>query len=196
MNILVIKENQFIETAWSGGSTSQLYIYPKGASLENRDFDFRISSAKIEVEVSNFTSFYGYDRALMVLKGELEIFHEGHYSKKLNQFEIDNFSGDWNTTSKGKVTDFNLIVRNGIQGALKYISLQEEYIKIDCNLFQPLSKLGYFVISGELKIQINNLVYSCQQGELFMIEMIEDYSEKVVEIFGTSEVVEILIFNV
>ena len=68
--------------------------------------------------------------------------------------------------------------------------------KIDCNLFQPGSTLGYFVISGDLKIQINNLVYSCQQGELFMIEMIEDYSEKVVEIFGVCEVVEILIFNV
>lgn len=42
----------------------------------------------------------------------MEINHEGHYSKILLPGDIDRFRGDWNTTSKGKVTDFNLMLKD------------------------------------------------------------------------------------
>lgn len=96
-------------TTWSGGKTTELFIFPTDARYVERDFDFRISTATIEVETSDFTPLPDYKRLLAVLEGELEIMHEGKYSKKLLPFESDSFHGSWKTTSKGKVRDFNVI---------------------------------------------------------------------------------------
>ena len=191
MKIELISKEENIISNWSGGSTSQLYIFPKNSTFQERNFDFRISSAIIEVEESEFTSFVGFDRLLMVLNGELEIVHENQYSKNLKQFEIDSFSGDWNTTSKGKITDFNLIVKRGFKGKLNYLIIKNE---------EPISKefsniperIGYFVISGELKAEINNSEYNVQKGELLMIENRGDVYT--VELKGDCEVIEIFIF--
>ena len=49
----------------------------------------------------------------------MEIQHEGHYTKTLGVGDIERFKGDWDTTSKGKVTDFNLMMK-GCQGDFIY----------------------------------------------------------------------------
>lgn len=94
---------------WSGGETSELFIYPEGSIFSERDFGFRISSATVEIEASDFTSLPKYNRLLTVLEGELEIIHEGKYSTQLSAFESDAFHGSWITKSRGKAKDFNVI---------------------------------------------------------------------------------------
>lgn len=195
MKVEIIKKNQQKESVWSGGRTNQIYIYPPNSSLQDRDFDFRISSAIVEEEESEFTFFIGYDRALMVLNGEIEILHQDQYSKKLKQYEVDSFSGDWKTTSKGKVTDFNLIVKRGIKGELNYFNLNGDQI-ISKDFSNLPNRIGYFVISGVLKVRINNSEYKVQIGELLMIEKVNNFSEKLIYFDGNCEVVELLIFNV
>ncbi len=96
---------------WSGGTTTELLIYPQDASYAARDFDFRISTATVEVEESDFTDLSGFQRYLLVLEGELLINHARHYEKQLKQLESDAFDGSWRTRSKGKVRDFNVIFR-------------------------------------------------------------------------------------
>ncbi len=195
MKIEIIKKHQQKESVWSGGKTNQIYIHPFDSTLQDRDFDFRISSAIIEVEESEFTSFNGYDRVLMTLNGELEIFHEDHYSKKLKQYEVDCFSGDWKTTSNGKITDFNLIFKRGLKGELNYFNLNGDQI-ISKDVSNLPNRVGYFVISGELKVVINNSEYNVQKGELLMIEKSNNLNEKLIYFEGNCEVVELLIFNV
>jgi len=195
MKVEIIKKNQQKESVWSGGRTNQIYIYPPNSSLQDRDFDFRISSAIVEEEESEFTFFIGYDRALMVLNGEIEILHQDQYSKKLKQYEVDSFSGDWKTTSNGKVTDFNLIVKRGIKGELNYFNLNGDQI-ISKDFSNLPNRIGYFVISGVLKVRINNSEYKVQIGELLMIEKVNNFSEKLIYFDGNCEVVELLIFNV
>ena len=191
MKIEIIKKYQQKESVWSGGKTNQIYIHPSDSTLQDRDFDFRISSAIVEVENSEFTSFNGYDRSLMVLNGELEIFHEDHYSKKLKQYEVDNFSGDWKTSSKGKITDFNLIFKRGLKGELNYLTLNEDQI-ISKDFSNLPNRVGYFVISGELKVGINNSEYKIQIGELLMIEVNDDLDSLILK--GETEVVEIFVW--
>ena len=190
MKIEIIKKHQQKESVWSGGKTNQIYIHPSNSTLQDRDFDFRISSAIVEVENSEFTSFNGYDRALMVLNGELEIFHENHYSKKLKQYEVDCFSGDWKTTSNGKITDFNLIFNRGLKGELNYLTLNGDQI-ISKDVSNLPNRVGYFVISGELKVGINNSEYKVQIGELLMIEVNDDLNSLILK--GETEIVEIYV---
>jgi len=106
---------------WSGGTTTQLYIQPEGSSIANKNFDLRISMAKIEQEESEFSSWPGYMRKLKVLEGNLTINHDNEYSKDLIPYDQDLFSGDWKTKGKGKVTDFNVIFKPGIEVILYHI---------------------------------------------------------------------------
>lgn len=110
----VIRQADFLSSKWSGGTTTQWLIFPENATLQERNFDWRISSAQVETEVSDFTLFEGYERILIPLKGALEMEHQtpnGSIRQKVAEFELARFSGSWPTTGKGKLTDFNLIFK-------------------------------------------------------------------------------------
>lgn len=109
---------------WASGTSTEIFIHPADGSFAERNFLFRISTATVEAEESTFTFFEGITRHLMILKGKLELIHEGRYTKHLEPFDQDTFSGEWSTFSKGKVTDFNLMLKNGAAGSLKHQSLE------------------------------------------------------------------------
>ncbi len=196
MIVKKISEKEKVVSIWSGGITSQLYIAPENSVFAERNFDFRISSAVIEVEESDFTPMPGFSRILMVLDGELEISHEGHYSKLLKQFEVDEFSGDWKTSSKGMVVDFNLIMGEGISGRMKYISFKKEenILKINSRRgkLQFARTIGYYLISGKIQINLNQLEYILEKGEMILIERLGEIDK--MEIIGFGELIEILVW--
>jgi environmental stress-induced protein Ves len=105
---------------WASGTSTEIFIHPSNGSFADRNFLFRISTATVEAEESTFTFFKGITRHLMILKGELELIHEGRYTKHLKPFDQDTFSGEWPTRSKGKVTDFNLMLKDGTTGSLTH----------------------------------------------------------------------------
>lgn len=124
-SIEIIRKAEQNTSIWSGGTTTQLAIFPKDAVYSERNFLWRISSAKVEVEESLFTHLPGIWRWIMVLEGELRLEHEGHHKAILVPFEQDSFSGDWTTRSFGKVTDFNLMMAHGCEGELEAIRLEK-----------------------------------------------------------------------
>lgn len=99
----------FKTTDWSGGKTTEMFIYPEACIYSDRNFDFRISSATIEVESSNFTPLEGYYRLLTIIDGEIELIVNNSTQVTLKQDEPFWFSGSDDVTSRGKVRDFNVI---------------------------------------------------------------------------------------
>ena len=55
----------------------------------------------------------------------MEISHIGIYNKFLEPYDIDRFKGDWDTTAKGKVTDFNLMLK-GCKGDFLFKEFSSE----------------------------------------------------------------------
>jgi environmental stress-induced protein Ves len=167
-----IKEN-LTSTNWSGGTTTQLYIYPENADFASRQFDFRISTAAIDAETSDFTSLKGFERKLLVLSGNLELEHAEHHSKKLAPFEQDCFLGEWQTKSKGKAVDFNVIYRPGIETHLiakKLVSGENSSCETDKMLF-------IYVFSGLVRIG-NETAHSGDLVQVFAAESIAVFAEK------------------
>lgn len=110
----ILTETDFLISKWSGGTTTQLFISPEGATLTERNFDWRISSAVVESEESDFSLFEGYERILIPLEGKLEMEHQtpnGIIHQNVAAFQLARFSGSWPTKAKGKLTDFNLIFK-------------------------------------------------------------------------------------
>lgn len=98
-----------------GGTTLQLAISPKGASLE--DFVWRISSAQVAVDGA-FSSFPGADRSLAVLAGNgLRLQREDGRIETLHSSDaIAVFAGEEAIDVQlldGPITDLNLMTRRG-----------------------------------------------------------------------------------
>lgn len=132
MEIHNLKKANQKSKAWSGGETTELFIWPAGSDYGRKDFDFRISTATVEVDESVFTPLPGIRRTLMVLTGKMRLEHENQHEKSLTEFGVDRFDGGWNTHSFGRCIDFNVMTRNGAQVELEGISLtQNEEINHD-----------------------------------------------------------------
>lgn len=123
MPIEIIKNRDLKTSEWSGGTTTELYIFPENGNYAERNFTFRVSSATVDVEESCFTSLVGIKRLIMPLDGVLELKHKNHHSCVLKKNDIDVFLGDWETSSKGKVTDFNLMLNGDLPASMMGINL-------------------------------------------------------------------------
>jgi environmental stress-induced protein Ves len=133
-HIVLIRKKDLVTNKWAGGLTTEIAIYPQNAVYSERNFTWRISSAKVELESSTFTSLHGYDRLLMCLEGQLKLTHQNHHSSLLHPFDVDSFSGSWQTTSQGMVTDFNVIFKEGLKAELFAKSITKETLQLtDCH---------------------------------------------------------------
>ena len=59
MRILHLTETDYKVGLWSGGSTTELFIWPEGADYGKREFTLRVSSARVDLEESDFTPLQG-----------------------------------------------------------------------------------------------------------------------------------------
>lgn len=171
----VIRKEELSTGKWSGGTTTELLIYPEDAKYSHRNFKWRISSAKVEIEESVFTHLPGIERVIMVLEGELELHHEGHHSVIIKEFQQDRFSGDWTTKSYGKVTDFNLMMSSSCRGELHSISLPAAQAKeihtsnLNEKYFSNVTEV-FYCVGGIVDIYVkDNVNIHLNKGDLFQI---------------------------
>ena len=116
-----IKKEQYRISNWSGGTTTEIFLAPKDGSYAKRCFSFRISSATVDLEESDFTPLEGVKRYLTILEGEMELtFREtgGDRQVMLKPYEVVDFMGDIPTHSVGKARDFNLMLK-GCSGRME-----------------------------------------------------------------------------
>lgn len=172
MRYTLYKNDEYSKGQWMGGTTTEFAIFPDSASYLDRNFIWRLSSASIDVDESNFSSLPDYDRVIMVLEGEVVLSYEGERVARLKSFEQDRFDGAWKTKSFGKIKDFNLMVRKGCEGYLellmpetksvKYSSSQESSKKFKTHALY--CQEGYFVMSAAGESHM------VSQGQLLVME--------------------------
>lgn len=200
--IQIIRKNELLTTEWSGGTTTQLLIYPKDSKYSERNFKWRVSSAKVEVEKSEFTHLPNIFRILMVLDGELILQHEGKEKVELKAFEQDSFMGDLKTKSFGKVTDFNLMMSEGCSGKIESIKLNpKSSINIILNNKDVKSEFItdiFYVVNGDIDLIMKNESYSISEGDLFYINRQDNEEEYIFnlnnETYKTINIIRVKIF--
>lgn len=109
----VIRTFDQVTKKWSGGTTTELAIAPAGAVYAERNFLWRLSTAEVLEEESIFTELSDYHRLLTLRRGSLRLQHDGGEWYDLEEGQIASFDGASLTRSRGKVTDFNLMLRKG-----------------------------------------------------------------------------------
>ena len=167
MDYTIITSENFKPASWSGGTTTQLFIFPPTASYQERNFQFRLSTATVEVEKSDFTALPGFSRKLMILAGEITISHEGHYTKQLNRFDVDSFEGHWKTSSVGKCTDFNLMTTGSATGEIS-ACVVEKGTSVSVSIKENCDWFFIYLSSGKISIEIDNKITTLSKGDLLV----------------------------
>ena len=120
-------EEDYRSSDWSGGRTTELAIFPPGAAYARRDFLWRVSSATVELEESEFTALPDYWRLIATLEGEITLRHNGGAPLLLRPLKVHGFDGAWATHSSGRCRDFNLMLRKGrAEGEMELLSQEEK----------------------------------------------------------------------
>lgn len=169
MNIDIYNSEDFNTTKWSGGSTNELYIHPNTATYAAGNFNFRISSATVDIEKSNFTILPGVSRQLMVLKGSIKLFHKNHHQIQLNKREIDRFDGSWETSAVGTGVDFNLMTKGKTEGKLASVCVSAAKT-LNFKLDATCEFIIFYAYEGKLQCHFGSEKRNLNQRELLVIQ--------------------------
>ncbi|HEY9169295.1 MAG TPA: HutD family protein [Lutibacter sp.] len=169
MNIDIYKPKNFKTTKWAGGSTTELYIYPPESNYETGNFNFRISSATVEIEKSDFTMLPGVSRQLMVLSGSIIVSHKNHHTVKLNKNEIDSFYGSWETSAVGTCVDFNLMTKGKTKGKISSVCVSADK-SLNFQLDATCEFIIFYLYDGKLQCHFVSEKRSLHKGELLVIQ--------------------------
>lgn len=162
-----LSEVDFITSSWSGGTTTELFIYPKNSTYKERNFKVRLSSATVELEESEFTKLEGIQRFITPLDSSLKLSHNNRKIIKLEPFEVYRFDGGIVTKSFGKARDFNLMLAQDIEGELKNLYIPKKEI-FKLQIMKGLNIL--YSLNTEVKIQLNDTETLLSPNELLIIE--------------------------
>ncbi|MGN0711381.1 MAG: HutD family protein [Anaerovoracaceae bacterium] len=180
---------------WSGGTTTELGIYPAHTEYAKRNFLWRLSSATVDIEESDFTSLPDYDRVLMVLEGEVVLAHKEVRAIRLAKYEQDRFSGGYETKSYGKITDFNLMVRKGNEGFAEALDIQQDYKVLELQEIDGFEKetQGVYCTEGFCTVNINDETVMLNRGELFIATGAQENFSKL-GVMGQGRAVRVEVF--
>ena len=163
MRILHLTYSDYKTSAWSGGTTTELFIWPQGADYSKREFSFRVSSAAVELAESDFTPLPGVERWITPISGGFTLTHPGKAPVVMEPLsEPYHFSGEEDTHCVGQATDFNLMLK-GVDGEMA-ISRGTTSVRPGFNCFYALED-GVFQLEGQHRMAAGDLlvVFSGQE---------------------------------
>jgi len=178
----IIRKSDIQTTNWSGGTTSELFIFPTTSNYKDLNFGFRLSRATIEIEQSVFTPLPNVKRQLMLLEGELELINEGQHTKKLKPLQFDTFSGDWTTKSHGKATDLNLMMLGNTEGSYSVMKAKKKQFH-SYKINQDFTV--FYIAEGTLQFEDTTI----EKGELVLFNGPSENDFKFNLLAGTNVVV-------
>lgn len=159
MRFLHLTQKDFVQGDWSGGSTTQLYIYPENGDYAARRFALRISSATVRIPESDFTPLEGVERWIMPLTGGFTLTHPGEHPVVMKPMDTPyRFSGGIPTHCAGEATDFNLMLK-GITGEMA-ICRETAPVFRGFNAYYPLE---------DMSLTMDGQIWSMKAGELLVI---------------------------
>ena len=175
----IYKQENYKIGKWSGGTTTELAIYPDNAEYLDRDFIWRLSSADSDQEESSFTKLPDFDRILMVLEGQVVLAHGDERSVNLGPLEQDSFDGAIKTKCFGNLKrDYNLIMRKGSKGRMELIDAEQESKGIflserakadDDGLGGECASLGFYCLDGYVIVSTDGNTEMVREGQQMVI---------------------------
>lgn len=166
MRILHLTQKDYKTSTWSGGTTTELFIWPKNADYGKREFSFRVSSAAVELAESDFTPLMGVERWITPVTGGFTLTHPGKAPVVMSPLDTPyRFSGEEDTHCVGCAADFNLMLK-GVGGKMA-ICYGETAVSPGFNCYYALEDT-VFQLEGQHRMAAGDLlvVFSRQEATI------------------------------
>ncbi|MGC8489512.1 MAG: HutD/Ves family protein [Clostridia bacterium] len=160
-------------TPWSGGTTTELAIYPMTADYKQGNYLWRLSTATVDAETSVFSALPGVTRTLLLLEGQMSLRHEGHHEARLRPFDQDSFEGGWTTHSQGQGRDFNLMCTAGVDGHLAPLFIPggaARGVSVRTLRMRSSTWLALYCVDGDLTLSCDSDHAPFDTGDIFVAE--------------------------
>ncbi|OYU95403.1 MAG: hypothetical protein CFE21_09660 [Bacteroidetes bacterium B1(2017)] len=168
MELIGLKDLEYVKTRWEGGTSTQLLILPVNASYAQRNFQIRISKATIKGGESNFTLLPGIKRNLVLLEGAVLLSLKGKGKRLMLPGDEMNFSGNQEISSLGKATDFNVMMQGKGRASTQLLNLaKEESVSVDMSTAGQL--VFFHVHMGSVKIKVGTKTILLGSNQSFYI---------------------------
>lgn len=162
---------------WSGGSTTQIAIAPPDALYADRAFLWRLSSATVELEESDFTPLPDYNRLIASLSGTMTLSHNGGAPLFLAPYAVHAFDGADRTHSLGRCVDFNLMLRKEqCRGTMEALSVRSETPLVLQSPFGPTASLLLYCAEGSGELRADGETASLRAGETVFLDCVGNAS--------------------
>lgn len=146
---------------WSGGTTTELFIWPHGASYAERRFGIRISTATVDIAESTFTKLPGVTRYIAPLGDGFTLKIGQNEPEFIPHAAVKRFDGGEDVTCAGAGRDLNLML-SGAAGELIMIKPNERHI-----VRQAEFLFAYAV--QDCRISVNGTNTDAERGEFLRI---------------------------
>ncbi len=170
----IISNNLMSVSKWSGGTTTEIFIYPQHSVYAERNFIFRVSTALVELESSDFTLLPDYNRLIASLQGEMRL-SNGKNEVSVKPFaNVYHFDGGDNTHCEGKARDLNLMLKKGsATGELFFAEAGESF---DFNLSKDDFVLLFYHESGYAVVLNDGEFKEClsDNAAIFKVKLVGD----------------------
>ncbi len=160
----------YLRMPWKngGGSTTQIAIAPAGAALD--DFDWRISSARVET-AGPFSAFPGIDRSLAVLNGGALLLQPQGGQPVLLEADGAPFAFPGERAidaalSAGPVIDFNVMTRR----ASWRHSLQVLHLSGTRRYARQADLMFVYCAQGSLRLQCRGGDIDCEADHAILVD--------------------------
>ncbi len=181
--VQLIPASSLLETPWKngGGSSRQIAIYPEKSSLENSDFNWRLSTAEVKGS-GVFSMFQDFERLLTIVKGEELVLEFADLRKSLKPGVVVKFHGEEEISvylPKGPVTDLGLIY-DPDQSITKMTVIDLNSKPRSFSLTAP--KVFFFCVEGDVLSAVfpGELENMIKAGDTLRIDPGPDGSERIV----------------
>lgn len=173
-----ITQNVQKTSRWAAGETTELFIYPNDSNFLERKFLWRLSVASVKDKQSTFTPLYSVIRWIIPMDGSLFLRHKSDgkslYRITLQPFQSHCFRGDWETQSEGKVKDFNLMYKEGVDGEIHHERLsaaETTFEDLLSHAFVPsndqIITIGLYAVNGSFHLE----GFTINKEELLVIHL-------------------------
>lgn len=170
--LIHLKPADYVVSSWSGGTTTQIGIAPETAVYADRDFLWRLSSATVELQHSDFTALPDYYRYIATLNGEIDVIHNDGQPIHLAPYQVHEFDGGWKTCSIGQCRDFNLMMRKGAcNGLLETLKAVGENVVSVCAAAAAAenASLVLYLCEGKASAELQGEKIELVPGESVMV---------------------------
>lgn len=165
-----LKQENYQISDWSGGKTIQIAIAPEGALYADRDFLWRLSSATVDLDESDFTALPDYMRWIAPIRGDMRLVHNAGAAVELMPYQPHRFDGADDTHSWGRCTDFNLMLRKGAcDGEIGSVCVKAQEEK----LLPPHAGAETVIVyctEGTVSVEANGECVTLQEKEAALLE--------------------------